>query len=449
MGTYIPVKEVESMKAIRDPVHNIIYFNKDEDAFLLELMDTREFQRLRHIKQLGLSSFTYPGAEHTRFAHSIGVTHLMKRFVDKIYSLKEERVKKYIDELADYRKQLLAAALLHDVGHGPFSHALENTTGIKHERWTVEIINGDTEVNGVLRKHGIDPAEITDIIQRTHRSKAVVKLLSSQLDADRVDYLLRDSRMTGAGYGSFDLEWLINVLRIGEHYGVVEVGLDLNKGLSIAEDFVMARYYMYKNVYFHKTTRSAELIVDRIFKRAMELFHAKDVHLNLPEDLAAVLGCNGQTDKALGHYLNLTDHSAWHCFYLWRNHPDEILSDLCNRMLKRDFFKVVPMKARYDSDTWKKIISWFGDRELHKDYYLAEDDATSSSYKDTYILQKPRSDEKEDEREASEYILLFDHKGNGTELSKVSDIINTIRIKPLSIHRVYLPKDYITSIFGG
>lgn len=91
MGTYIPIKEVESMKAIRDPVHNIIYFDKDEDAFLLDLMDTREFQRLRHIKQLGLSSFTYPGAEHTRFAHSIGVTHLTKRFVDKIRSLKEDK----------------------------------------------------------------------------------------------------------------------------------------------------------------------------------------------------------------------------------------------------------------------------------------------------------------------------------------------------------------------
>jgi hypothetical protein len=448
MRTYIPVKEVESMKAIRDPVHNIIYFDKKEDAFLLELMDTREFQRLRHIKQLGLSSFTYPGAEHTRFAHSIGVTHLTKRFVDKIRSLKEERLKTYIDELADYRRQLLAAALLHDVGHGPFSHALETTTGIKHERWTVEIINGDTEVNGVLRKHGIDPAEITDIIQRTHRSKAAVKLLSSQLDADRVDYLLRDSKMTGAGYGSFDLEWLINVLRIGEHYGVVEVGLDLNKGLSIAEDFVMARYYMYKNVYFHKTTRSAELIVDRIFKRAMELFHAKDDHLDLPEDLAAVLRCSGQTDKALGHYLNLTDHTAWYCFHLWRNHPDEILSDLCNRMLKRNFFKVLMTGERDELEVYEQVRSYFGD-ELYVSYYFAKDDAKSSSYKDSYILQKQMPGEKQEEREASEYILLYDDQGFGTELSNKSEILNAIRNKPISIRRLFMPKEHSVKIFGG
>ncbi|AGA59446.1 HD superfamily phosphohydrolase [Thermobacillus composti KWC4] len=435
------------MKVIRDPVHNIIYFDKDEEAVLLELIDTQEFQRLRHIKQLGLSPFTYPGAEHTRFAHSIGVTHLMKRFVNKICSLKEERFRQYINELNDYRKQLLAAALLHDVGHGPFSHALEKTTEINHERWTIEIIRGDTEVNSVLHKHGINPHEVAEIVQRTHTSKAVVKLLSSQLDTDRVDYLLRDSKLTGAGYGSFDLEWLINVLRIGEHNGEVEVGLDRNKGLSIAEDFVMARYYMYINVYFHKTTRSAELIVDKIFKRAMELFHDKQI--DLPDDLIAVLECNGQTDKALVHYINLTDHTVWHYFYQWSKHSDPILSDLSSRLLKRDFFKEVPMSEMYDMEMWTRITNYFSNQDLLKNYYLAIDDAKSSSYKDSYILQKPKTDEKEEEREASEYILLFDHKGNGTELSKVSDIINSIRNKPISIRRLFMPKQYIEEIFGG
>ena len=354
------------MKAIRDPVHNIIYFDKNEDAVLLELIDTREFQRLRHIKQLGLSPFTYPGAEHTRFAHSIGVTHLMKRFIDKICSLKEERFRQYINELTDFRKQLLTAALLHDVGHGPFSHALEKTTEINHERWTAEIIRGDTEVNSVLCKHGINPYEVAEIIQRTHTSKAVVKLLSSQLDTDRVDYLLRDSRMTGAGYGSFDLEWLINVLRIGEHNGEVEVGLDRNKGLSIAEDFVMARYYMYINVYFHKTTRSAELIVDRIFKRAMELFHDKKI--DLPDDLVGVLECNGQTDQALQHYINLTDHTVWYYIHLWCKHSDPILRDLSNRLLNRDFFKVVPMGEIDDMEMLMKINDYFSKHELHLNY---------------------------------------------------------------------------------
>lgn len=439
------------MKAIRDPVHNIIYFDKKEDAILLELIDTREFQRLRHIKQLGLSSFTYPGAEHTRFAHSIGVTHLVKRFIDKICSLKEEQYRKYADELKNYRQLLLTAALLHDIGHGPFSHALEKSTGIKHERWTIEIVRGDTEINSVLQKHKIDPNEVAEIIQRTHPSKAAVKLLSSQLDADRVDYLLRDAKMTGAGYGSFDLEWLINVLRIGEHNGVVEVGLDLNKGSSIAEDFVMARYYMYKHVYFHKTTRSAELIVDKIFTRAMELFREGGEPIDIPDGLAAILECNGQIGKALNQYLELTDHTVWHYFHVWSRHSDQILSDLCQRLLRRNFFKEVPQGDKDLTELAEIITDYFNEKDKKhlKNYYYAKDDANSSWYKDSYIGQKPKSDEKAEEREASEYILLFDHKGTGRELSQVSDIINTIRNKQISINRLFMPKEYINEIFGG
>jgi hypothetical protein len=319
---------------------------------------------------------------------------------------------------------------------------------IKHERWTVEIIRGDTEINSILQKHGIDPNEVAEIIQRTHSSKAAVKLLSSQLDADRVDYLLRDSKMTGAGYGSFDLEWLINVLRVGEYNGEVEVGLDRNKGLSIAEDFVMARYYMYTNVYFHKTTRGAELIMDKIFERARELFHNKE--LELPEDLAAILMCNGQTDKVLRHYIHLTDHTVWHCVHLWSNHADPILSDLSRRMLKRDFFKVVPTSETDDDlEIWQKINDYFSRHGLNMKYYFARDNARSSSYKDSYIVEKPRKGEKEEEREASEYIVLLDHKGNGNELSYVSDVINSIRAKPISIRRYFIPKPYIEAIFGG
>lgn len=435
------------MKAIRDPVHNIIYFDKVEDAVLLELIDTREFQRLRHIKQLGLSPFTYPGAEHSRFAHSIGVTHLTKRFIDKISSLKENRFRRYIEELIDHRKVVLAAALLHDVGHGPFSHALEKTTAINHERWTIEIIRGDTEVNSVLCKHGINPNEVADIIQRTHSSKAVVKLLSSQLDTDRVDYLLRDSKMTGAGYGSFDLEWLINVLRIGEYNGEIEVGLDRSKGLSIAEDFVMARYYMYINVYFHKTTRSAELIVDKMFKRALELFN--DKRINLPDDLTAVLESKGQTNPALHHYINLTDHTIWYFIHLWSRHSDPILSDLSDRLLNRRFFKEVPVGEMNDMEMWMKITEYSNKTGLPVDYYIVKDEAKSSSYKDSYILQKPKTGETEEEREASEYILLFDQKGYGAELSQVSEVINSIRIKPISIRRYFMPKQYVEDIFGG
>ncbi len=437
------------MKTIRDPVHNIIHFDKQEDAALLELIDTQAFQRLRQIKQLGLSSFTYPGAEHTRFAHSIGVTHLTKRFIDKISSLKGNQNRQFAQELQDNRKVALAAALLHDVGHGPFSHALEKTTGTRHEKWTIEMIRGDTEINSVLSKYHIDPSEVADVIQRTHHSKAIVKLLSSQLDTDRIDYLLRDSKMTGAGYGTFDLEWMINVLTIGEHNGDIEVGLDRDKGLSIAEDFVMARYYMYVNVYFHKTTRGAELLVDRIFSRAHELYN-DGTAIELPLDLVEILSKKGQLRETLTHYINLTDNTIWYFVTLWSRHQDNILQDLCNRLLRRNFFKTVSASGEDFVEVADKILTYAHEKKIPRDYYFPFDNqAQSSSYKDSYIMQSAKMGEREDEREASEHIMLFDKKGNGQELSKVSDIINTIRNKGISIKRYYMPEEYRNELFGG
>jgi HD superfamily phosphohydrolase len=436
------------MKTIRDPIHNIIQFDKESDALLLELIDTQEFQRLRQIKQLGLSSFTYPGAEHTRFAHSIGVTHLTKRFIDKIYGLKGEHYKKYAQELADNRMLALTAALLHDIGHGPFSHALEKTTGIRHEKWTIEIIRGDTEICSVLNKYNVNPKEVAEVIQRTHKSKAVVKLLSSQLDTDRIDYLLRDSKMTGAGYGSFDLEWMINVLRIGEHNGETEVGLDLEKGFSIAEDFVMARYYMYANVYFHKTTRSAELLIDKIFTRAHELYQEKE-DIELPVDLIHILSKKGQLNETLQNYINLTDNTIWYFVTLWSKHKDSILNDLCNRLLRRRFFKSAYVPEMSHMEFWQKVFEYSSKNNIPMKYYFLVDEAKSSSYKDSYIFQTPKVDEKEGEREASEQIILFDNKGNGVELSNISHIINGIRNKKISIGRYFMPEEYRKDILGG
>jgi len=431
------------VKAFRDPVHNIILFDKDSEKILLDLIDTREFQRLRHIKQLGLSSFTYPGAEHSRFVHSLGVTHLMKRFIDKIISLKGDKEQKYIEELSENRTLALTSALLHDIGHGPFSHALEKTTKIEHEKWTIEIILGDTEINRILEDYqkGFS-REVADVIQRTHKSKPVVKLLSSQLDTDRIDYLLRDSKMTGAGYGSFDLEWMINTLRIGEVNGDIEVGLDSHKGFSIAEDFVMARYYMYVNVYFHKATRSAELLIDKVFERASQL----QTEIEFPEDLNEIL-TNGIKKETVNNYINLTDNTMWHYFYLWAKCKDPILNDLCNRLLSRRFFKSVNIES--DIFTFYDTVkSYYESNGIPLNFYLLRDQATSSSYKDAYIMQSLKTEGKESEREASEQIFLFDKKGNAQELSNKSDIIRHIRNKKISIERFFIPEEHKNSLRG-
>lgn len=437
------------MKTFRDPIHNIIKFDKDEHAILLELIDTKEFQRLRHIKQLGLSSYTYPGAEHTRFAHSLGVTHLMGRFIDKLCNLKTERQQRYIIELENNNTLALVAALLHDIGHGPFSHALEKTTGIDHEKWTCAIILGDTEVNSILCKYNINPNEVAEVIQRIHPAKSVVKLLSSQLDVDRIDYLLRDSTMTGAGYGKFDLEWLINVLTIEEYNGEVEVGLNLKKGMSIAEDFVMARYYMYKNVYFHKTTKGAELLIDIILKRAIELYNDNKNNIEIPRDLLAILNSKVQINEVLHNYLNLTDSTIWHYIMLWQNHADNILSDLCSRLLERKLFKSIKASEFDALEFLERVINITNTERINRDYYFLKDEAKSSSYKDSYVLHIPKVGEKDAEREASEQIILFDKDGDGFELSAESSIINEIRNKEISISRYYFPEELKHLILGG
>jgi len=425
------------MKTFRDPVHNIISFDKDSERILLDLIDTKEFQRLRHIKQLGLSSFTYPGAEHTRFLHSLGVVHLTKRFIDKIATLKNID-SKYVCELQNNRMLALTAALLHDIGHGPFSHALEKTTKIKHEKWTIEIITGNTEVKSILENYKTGfSTEVADVIRRTHKSKAIVKLLSSQLDTDRIDYLLRDSKQTGAGYGSFDLEWMINCLRIGEVNGDTEVGLDLNKGFSIAEDFIMARYYMYVNVYFHRATRSAELIIDKIFERAAEL--GGDGKIEFPEDLSKILKKNS-VQETLNNSLNLTENTIWYYVSQWSRSDDAILLDLCNRLLHRRFFKEIRINGDV-FDFYQKATKIFGEIDVPFEYYLLRDEASSSSYKDYYISQKQKNEGDESEKEATEQIFLFDEDGKSIELATKSKIINQIRNESIVINRMYMPEN--------
>lgn len=438
------------MKVFRDPVHDIIAFDKREDRLYLDLINTKEFQRLRHIKQLGLSSFTYTGAEHTRLAHSIGVAHLMKRFITHLSTLKQESSQEIIEKLIEERDLAIVSALLHDIGHGPFSHAFEKVTGEDHETWSIRILQGKTEVNEVLEEYRTGFAkEVSDVIRRIHSSNIVVKLISSQLDTDRIDYLLRDSLMTGAKYGSFDLEWLINTLRVGEVNGVPEVGLDLEKGLSIAESFVLARYYMYKHVYFHKTTRCAELLVEKVMERVMELNDAGQ-SVPLSDELKIVLSKprNNQgkmldtSTARLDSYLHLNDHVIWYHIHKWANHEDKILSNLANRLILRDFYKSIKLQDEFQLLTLSQKINHSRFNGFPIEYLLLRDDASSSSYKDSYIVHKSKADKEEEEKEqeASEQIFLF--KGEqAVELSSVSELINTLRLKKIDIKRWYVPKE--------
>lgn len=454
------------MKVFRDPVHDIIRFDKRKDKLVLELIDSKEMQRLRRIKQLGFSSITYPGAEHSRFAHSLGTAYLMKRVIDHLTKQRGEQEKHWLEEITDNYDLLLCSALLHDIGHGPFSHAIESVTGIKHEKWTMQIINSpNTDVNRILENHKKGFAkDVADVIARVHHSETAVKLLSSQLDVDRFDYLLRDSLMTGAGYGRFDLEWLLHTITIGAVDGIPEVGLDFDKGLSIAEDFVMARYYMYKHVYFHKATRGAEWIAKKILQRVKELVAAKKIKCPKYLDVLFLIDTDkpdqipNQMRHYLPSYLKLDDNILWYWFHEWAESDDISLRDLSCMILNRKLLKSVDV-TDYDITDLMRIMGAIKDEALklgeHYVHYIDIDTPSTSSYNDPYLSKKPRVNgektdgktamhlgdkkEAEEQKEASEYIFLFDKQKRYYDLARTSTIINAIREQRLKQQRLYYP----------
>ncbi len=253
-----------SSKVIRDPIHGDIKVS----GLLLRLLQTPEVQRLHHIKQLGFAQLVFPGAHHTRFEHSLGAAAIMTRLCD-VLGLKEDR------------ELLTAAALLHDIGHGPFSHTLESILmeqfGVDHVGLTLKLLNGDYEVfepaerryissptaHAVLTKAGLDLDLIGKIIQgRTPKTPYLGQLLCSTIDVDQLDYLMRDAYYTGVAYGMIDLQRLLQTITILRKMIVVK-----RKGVSVVESILMARGLMYSSVYFHKTVRIAELMLLRALEK--------------------------------------------------------------------------------------------------------------------------------------------------------------------------------------
>ncbi len=271
----------EKGKVFRDPVHRLIRI-QPADQFILDLIGTPEFQRLRRIRQLGVSSLTYHGAEHSRFVHSLGVFNFAQRIIESIgrrYGV-EHPVVKHVDKHARLVK---AAALLHDVGHGPFSHMIERAAAAEfdHERMTARLIKDKTtEINKQLLANSINPEEVAGVIENASPFPLVNDIVSSQLDADRMDYLLRDSLMTGVEYGVYDAEWLINAMCVGRDpvsdpaaadEASWRLCLDKDRGLFAAEQLILARHHMMLQVYMHRVTRGYEVMLLSLFKHAAEL----------------------------------------------------------------------------------------------------------------------------------------------------------------------------------
>jgi hypothetical protein len=323
-----------SERIYRDPVHNIIRLRTDtrEGRLLVRLIDAPEFQRLRRIKQLGLALYTYQGAEHSRFAHSLGVLHLITRVLDRLgenYSINEED-----------RAAARAAALLHDVGHGSFSHVMEHVLGFHHEEWTVRaVLSEETEINHALRDFSPAlPQRVADIIEGKFQPAFLGQLVSSQLDVDRMDYLLRDSLMTGAKYGIYDLEWIINALAVDEENDRIYVAA---RGLYAVEEYLQARYYMFRQVYFHRTLRSAEAVLRSTLKRALELVAAGEEVWCAPG--TAFEKVLRRETLTLQDHLEMDDSDVLFHLKQWRRAKDTILNDLSQRFIGRRLFKAIDL----------------------------------------------------------------------------------------------------------
>lgn len=313
-----------------DPVHGFIVLS---DELMLQLVDTAEFQRLRRIRQLGASFGTYHGAEHTRFGHSLGALHLLER---ALASLAQQGVRLAPDEA----RLLRAAVLLHDVGHGPFSHALEGliTPGLSHERWGAAIITWPgSQVHQVLAAWDPQlPHQVASLLlgQDAALPPWARALLSSQLDVDRMDYLLRDAHFTGSRYGLFDLDQLIRLLQVQD--GELVIGPD---GREAVEEYVLGRFFMYRRVYLHRTTLGHELLLHQAWRRARELAAAGRGE---PSRLAFWLAWEPGREpdaEAIRAYLNLDDSDLWYALKGWRADPDPILADLAGRFLDRRLLK--------------------------------------------------------------------------------------------------------------
>ncbi len=345
---------------LRDPVHGLVAFEGERERVVQSLVATCELQRLRRVRQLGLASLVFPGAEHSRFAHAIGTGFVMGRLLDRLAQVEAALpVEQRLDPLS--RMEALAAALLHDLGHGPFSHLYEDVLpgALKHENWTEQLIaHPGSQVHRALEGLAEGSAErVAKLVHGEHRLGYLGHAVSGTLDVDRCDYLLRDSLMTGVRYGVYDLDWLLRALSFGEvqepgggtHYVLAIEG---RKGLPPIEGFFLARHFMYQQVYHHKAVRAAEALVRGIFLRAAELLRAGDALS--PAPAALVRGARAER-ATVGEYLELDDAAVISCIATWQHGGDPQLADLCRRFMGRALPKTLPLPDHADQEPlWRE-----------------------------------------------------------------------------------------------
>jgi hypothetical protein len=340
-------RKCNEQKVLRDPIHGYIHVN---EQIIWDLINTPEFQRLHRIHQLGGDFQVYHTAEHSRFAHSLGVYEIVRRMTEEVSDLRQN--------LSEFEKiQLLCAGLLHDLGHGPFSHLFESIRKENHEERTISIIlDANTKVGEILYKaHPELPKKVAAILDHTHENQLLSSLISSQLDADRMDYLLRDAYETGTSYGTFDLERILRTMRVQNNTLCIK-----QSGMHSVEDYIMARYHMYWQVYLHPDAMSYELLIRSFFQRY------EQVRKETPIEPLEIMYAN-TLDNASFYYLD--EARLFYSFALALQSEDQILADFADRILNRRLFDWIlepdPKQIAHIKERLQK-------QGLSQEYYLYE-----------------------------------------------------------------------------
>ncbi len=406
------MKASNKLKIFNDPIYGFITI---PNSLIFDLIEHRYFQRLRRISQMGLSYLVYPGAHHTRFHHAIGCMHLMKKAVDV---LRFKGVKISEDE----ENALYNAILLHDIGHGPFSHAMEHSivNNVSHEQistYFMEKLNH--EFNGSLTL-------AISIFKGDYHRPFLCELISSQFDMDRADYLKRDSFYTGVAEGNINSERLITMLNVRDEHIVVE-----EKGIYSVEKFLVARRFMYWQVYLHKTGIVAEQLLTRVLKRAKELTQqgyvleaSKPLQFFLTTDISS----KGLDDDSLETFSKLDDTDILAAMKAWQYQEDFVLSHLCSMIINRDLLKIKlknkPIKKELLEKQLKKLLERYPISEAEAKYFVFTDSISNQAYQS----KKQR-------------IQILQKSGRVVDISKASDQFNIKALsKPIVKYYICYPK---------
>ncbi len=380
------------------------------DEVIWKLIDTKEFQRLRRIRHLGGVSYVFHCAEHSRFSHSLGVYEITRRLLENVEGI----------NLSDYERLLvLCSALLHDLGHGPLSHAFESVSSIHHEELSIRIIKENSEVNNVL--NSFDSKLINDIcevLNKTHKNELIISIISSQIDADRLDYLLRDSFNTGVVYGITDLKRLFRTAKVIDNQICFK-----KSALKELEIYLLGRICMYENVYFHPTGRSFELLFQNALSRYLDL---KRVNFRFKHKYT-YLDCLSDSNISLEEFQGLDDYTIFHYMKLFENEDDLILNDLSIRFVNRKLYKHIEYFDEGDiASLQSEIESILVEEGFDPKYYLAKDTQKTSLYKESERILICDSNDITTIEESSEIISKANYIEKATFLFFPEEVIEKV-----------------------